>query len=402
MRRKRLTILLLLPAMAFAHAKAGSVPAAGFTLSPYCPPGFTLEKGVCRMHNQYTGKASLQNAGVGGPRSGLPVYRDGFTPQVIDLGRYLFFDPLLSKNGTLACASCHQPDKGFSDGRARSLGGDGKELPRNAPSLWNTGLQHRLFWDGRAGSLEQQMLGPLYDSKEMANTPANLRNSLNAQSEYRRLFAEAFPGSGKDIRLEQVYTALAAFQSSLVSLNSRYDLYAGGFHDALSTNEIEGMNVFRSFVARCAECHTPPLFSNQQIAVIGMPQPEGRAFDAGAQAISGEATQRGGFKVPSLRNVAKTAPYSHSGRFGNLHDTVEFYTLGRGHAVPKQEKLTLHWHIWEPRLSSHEINRLVDFLGALTDESFKPAVPRKVPSGLKPMPLPAIGNFNKPLTKETP
>jgi cytochrome c peroxidase len=106
--------------------------------------------------------------------------------------------------------------------------------------------------------------------------------------------------------------------------------------------------------------------------------------------------------VPSLRNVTKTAPYSHSGRFNTLHETVEFYTLGRGHAVPKNETLTLHWHIWEPKLSSHEINRLVDFLGALTDESFKPAVPRKVPSGLKPMPLPAVGNLNKPLTKETP
>jgi cytochrome c peroxidase len=318
------------------------------------------------------------------------------------LGRYLFFDPLLSKNGNLACASCHQPDKGFSDGLPRSIGADGKEIQRNAPSLWNTGLQHRLFWDGRASTFEQQMLGPLYDPKEMANTPANLLKSLNASPEYRRLFATAFANNGKEIQLEQVYTALAAFQSSLISLNSRYDLYAGGFHDALTTNEIEGMNVFRSFVARCAECHTPPLFSNQQVAVIGMPQPKGRPFDVGAQAISGESTQRGGFKVPSLRNVTKTAPYSHSGRFSTLHETVEFYTLGRGHAVPKNEKLTLHWHIWEPKLSSNEINRLVDFLGALTDESFKPAVPHKVPSGLKPMPLPAVGNPNKPLTKETP
>lgn len=402
MPRNRLSVLLL-PVMAFGFMPpAGSAAVADIALSAYCPPGFALEKGVCRMHNQYTGKASLQNAGVGGPRSGLPAYRDGFRPQVIDLGRYLFFDPLLSKNGTLACASCHQPDKGFSDGLPRSVGSNGREMQRNAPSLWNTGLQHRLFWDGRAASFEQQMLGPLYDSKEMANTPENLRNSLNANPGYRRLFAVAFPDAGREIRLEQVYTALAAFQSSLISLNSRYDLYADGFHDALSADEIQGMNVFRSFVARCAECHTPPLFSNQQIAVIGMPQPEGRGFDAGAQAISGETTQRGGFKVPSLRNVAKTAPYSHSGRFGNLHETVEFYTLGRGHAVPKDQKLTLHWHIWEPRLSPDEINRLVDFLGALTDESFKPAVPRRVPSGLKPMPLPGRGNSTNPLTKETP
>ena len=132
-----------------------------------------------------------------------------------------------------------------------------------------------------------------------------------------------------------------------------------------------------------------------------MPQPKGLAFDAGAQIPSGEAMLRGGFKVPSLRNVAKTAPYSHSGRFDNLHETVEFYTLGRGHAVPKDQKLTLHWHIWEPKLNAREIDRLVDFLGALTDESFKPAVPPRVPSGLKPMPLPGPDK-TKPLTKETP
>lgn len=401
MRGIRFAILLTLLLAPSVPAEAGQAK-TGIALSPYCPPGFQLRQGVCRMHNQYTGYASLQNAGVGGPRSGLPVWRDGFPPQVIDLGRYLFFDPLLSKNGDMACATCHQPDKGFSDGLPRSLGAGGREMPRNAPSLWNTGLQHRLFWDGRAGSYEQQMLGPLYDPKEMANTPANLYKSLNANPEYRRLFATAFAGSGKDIRLDQVYTALAAFQSSLVSLNSRYDLYAGGFHDALSPDEIEGMNVFRSFVARCAECHTPPLFSNQQIAVIGMPQARGLAFDAGAQTVSGEATQRGGFKVPSLRNVAKTAPYSHSGQFSTLHDTVEFYTLGRGHAVPKDQKLTLHWHIWEPKLSAREIDRLVDFLGTLTDESFKPAVPKRVPSGLQPMPLPGRGNGTKPLTKETP
>lgn len=401
MRGIRLAILLtwLLAPSAPAEASPAN---AGITLSPYCPPGFQLRQGLCRMHNQYTGNASLQNAGVGGPRSGLPAWRDGFPPQVIDLGRYLFFDPLLSKNGDMACATCHQPDKGFSDGLPRSLGAGGTEMARNAPSLWNTGLQHRLFWDGRAGSYEQQMLGPLYDPKEMANTPANLLNSLNANAEYRRLFGVAFPGQGQSIRLAQVYTALAAFQSSLVSLNSRYDLYAGGFHDALTPDEIEGMNVFRSFVARCAECHTPPLFSNQQIAVIGMPQARGRAFDAGAQAISGEPSQRGGFKVPSLRNVVKTAPYSHSGQFGTLHDTVEFYTLGRGHAVPKDQKLTLHWHIWEPKLSAREIDRLVDFLGTLTDESFKPAVPRRVPSGLRPMPLPGRPDSTKPETKETP
>ena len=134
------------------------------------------------------------------------------------------------------------------------------------------------------------------------------------------------------------------------------------------------MNIFRSFVARCAECHTPPLFTNGQIAVIGTPEPEGMAFDPGAQVPMNERTQRGGFKIPTLRNIELTAPYMHSGRFETLRETVAFYTGGRGHAVPEGEELVLHWHIWEPNLTNDELDRLVDFMKTLTDESFKPTM----------------------------
>ena len=146
--------------------------------------------------------------------------------------------------------------------------------------------------------------------------------------------------------------------------------------------EIEGLNIFRSFVARCAECHTPPLFTNQQIAVIGTPEPEGLPRDPGRAAVTGDPTQLGGFKVPTLRNIATTAPYMHSGRFETLREAVAFYTGGRGHAVPEGEPLYIHWHIWEPDLSDDELDRLVDFLGALSDESYMPATPTRLPSGL--------------------
>lgn len=350
-------------------------------LSSQCPASFELVKGTCKLRNQYLEFASLQGVGVGGLKTGMPKFRDGFTPKQIDLGRYLFFDPALSGDGSISCASCHQPNKGFSDGLSRSRGIKGQTLSRNAPSLWNVGFQNKFFWDGRALTLEQQMLGPLYDAHEMGNTREALLAKMNSLPEYRRLFASAYSSAKTGIRLDHIYTALAAFESSLISLNSRYDLYAQGIHDALTPGEIEGMNVFRSFVARCAECHTPPLFTNQQIAVLGTPEPKGLAFDPGAGKTSGEPTLRGGFKVPSLRNVALTAPYNHSGRFSRLRDATEFYNLGRGHAVPKAEKLTLHWHIWEPKLSAREIDRLVDFLGTLTDESFKPETPRILPSG---------------------
>ena len=149
-----------------------------------------------------------------------------------------------------------------------------------------------------------------------------------------------------------------------------HGIYAHGFHEALTEPEIEGLNVFRSFVARCAECHTPPLFSNQQIAVIGTPEPAGLPLDIGAQGPTGDPKMRGGFKVPSLRNVALTAPYMHSGRFATLREAVEFYTGGRGHALPEGENIYLHWHIWEPQLNDAELDSLVDFLHPLTDEGY--------------------------------
>lgn len=370
-----LVLLFFLPAV---HAKQS------WKLNEFCPAGFTLRDGGCYLLSLYRDYRSLQKSGVGGLKTGLPTLREGFSPQQIDLGRLLFFDPVLSGNHQLSCASCHDPSKGFADGRGLSIGAGGQLAKRSAPSLWNVGFLKRLFWDVRADSLEAQMQGPLYDPVEMANSPAQLLADLRASSHYPALFAEAFGGDAS-IQLGQIYTAIAAFESSLVSLNSRYDLYAHGYHDVLNAQEIEGMNIFRSFVARCAECHTPPLFTNQQVAVLGTPEPDGRALDSGVQGVTGDASQRGGFKVPSLRNVALTAPYMHSGRFATLRDATAFYNGGRGHAVPAGEKLSLHWHIWEPNLTDEELDRLVDFMKTLTDESYMPTLPERVPSGLTPV-----------------
>lgn len=363
--------------------------AAEFTLNEHCPPGFELVAGRCELRSLYQMYPSLRGAGVGGLKTGLPAWRDGFTPRQTDLGRYLFFDPVLSGDGTLSCASCHDPGKGFSDGLGRSIGADGKPVARSAPSLWNVAFLQSFFWDGRASSLEEQMTGPLYDPHEMANTPEQLLRTLNAIPAYRALFSQAWPQEFQDpdspIRLDQVYTAITAFQVSLISLNSRYDQYAHGYADALTAGEKEGLNIFRSFVARCAECHTPPLFTNQQIAVIGTPEPAGLPFDIGAQKSRNDPSVRGGFKVPSLRNIELTAPYMHSGRFATLREAAAFYTGGRGHAVPEGEELKIHWHIWEPDLSNRELDRLVDFLKTLTDESFRPREPARLPSGLRPV-----------------
>ncbi|NNC99587.1 MAG: cytochrome-c peroxidase [Gammaproteobacteria bacterium] len=364
-----------------------------FVLNPKCPRGFELETpDSCELRTLYQFYTSTQGRGVGGTHTGLPPHRDGFSPRQIDLGRYLFFDPILSGDGHISCASCHDPAKGFADGKALSVGAGGLTTERSAPSLWNSAFLTSFFWDARAESLEQQAVAPLFSPVEMNNTPRQLLRSLRDNRHYPRMFAEAFPQS-PTLSLTDVYTALAAFQSSLISLNSRYDQYAHGNHAALSEQEIAGMNVFRSFVARCAECHTPPLFTNNQIAVIGTPEPAGRPLDIGAEATFGSSKLKGGFKVPSLRNIAHTAPYMHSGVFADLRAASEFYTKGRGHAVPEGVEMQLHWHIWEPKLTDHELDLLVAFLETLSDLSFMPEIPGELPSGSTP--AVQIGNVSQ-------
>jgi cytochrome c peroxidase len=363
-----------------------SAPAKPPTLCSTCPPGFELtDDNLCKLRSLYQQYESGQgdDPGVGGLKTALPAVRDGFTPQQIDLGRYLFFDPVLSGDGTVSCATCHQPAKGFSDGLKTSVGLHNTTLKRAAPSLWNVAFYEKFFWDARATSLEEQMTGPLYSPDEMGTTREQLLKTLNGIAPYRDMFEEAFPDRASGaIRLDEIYTAITAFESSLISLNSRYDQYAHGYPEALNKAEIEGLNIFRSFVARCAECHTPPLFTNQQVAVIGLAPPEGSAFDPGAQETFHDASLRGAFKVPSLRNIDRTAPYTHAGRFDSLREMMTFYSAGRGHEVPSNEKLHIHWHIWEPKLTDYEMDRLVDFVKTLTDESFMPRAPETVPSGL--------------------
>ena len=354
-----------------------------FSLADQCPPSFALDNNnQCRLRNLYQLYDSLQDRGLGGLKTALPEHRDGFSPQQIDLGRLLFFDPVLSEDKNLSCANCHNPSLGFSDGMDRSVGARGQVSQRSAPTLWNSAFLKVFFWDARAHSLEEQAIGPLFSDVEMANTPEQLLADLKQVAAYPALFKQAFPDSEDAVIISNIATALSAFQSSLISLNSPYDRYAHGDAKALNQHQLEGLNVFRSFVARCSQCHTPPLFTNQQVAVIGTPEPAGLPRDIGAAQTFDAGRLRGGFKVPTLRNIASTAPYMHSGRFATLREAAEFYTKGRGHAVPEGEELLLHWHISEPNLTDTELDRLVDFMGALSDESFMPKVPTQVPSGL--------------------
>ncbi len=292
------------------------------------------------------------------------------------LGRLLFFDPVLSRDGSLSCAHCHRPDRGLADGLATARGRHGAVLPRNTPTLYNAAFKPRLMWDRRAASLEEQALLPLLAPDELAADPARLLAQLAAIPAYARAFAAAFPGEAEAISLANLARALAAFERTLISRDSRFDRSARGERTALRASERNGLALFRSLATRCFECHRLPTFEAPLALSIGVP-----SLDPGAAAISGLEAQRGFFGVPSLRNVALTAPYMHDGSLATLEEVVAFYRTGGGLArgVPAAR---LHEFVRPIAMSDAEAADLVAFLRSLTDESARPTVPERVPSGL--------------------
>lgn len=357
--------------------------AGAFTLSSNCPAYFQLDsENTCRFVSLYASdKADVSSSPSKQVNLTLPKARDGFTPQQIDLGRYLFFDPLLSDNNKLACAHCHLPNKAFTDGSKTAVGIHGEKTPlsRNTPSLWNVTFLSKLFWDGRASSLEDQLHGPLFNEDEMGNKEKELLDKLNDNKHYPQMFREAFlaRSSGvletifkSKISTQELLTALSAFESSLISLNSSYDQYVHFDKNALSHDERKGL---ATFGARCYICHTPPLFTNQELVKIGAPETQKSDFKSGNS-----------FKVPSLRNVALTGPYMHSGTLETLEDLMDFYNHKPGHALGKKASGTqLHWYLADFNLNPQETKNLIAFLKSLTDQSTLPVVPENLPSGLQ-------------------
>jgi cytochrome c peroxidase len=321
-----------------------------------------------------------------GPATGLdrpfpPLVGEAPTPERVELGRLLFFDPVLSRDADLSCAHCHHPERALSDGRARARGRGGAPLARNTPSLYNAGYRERLFWDGRAPDLERQALVPLLAPDEMAADPAALVERLRAIPEYRARFAAAFPELELDaaISLETLARALAAFERTLVSRASRYDRFAAGEREALTPAERRGLALLRSLHTRCFECHPPPTFAVPMPKGIGLAGP-----DDGVGAARGAPGQRGLFQVPSLRNAARTAPYMHDGSLATLEDVIRFYARGGGRALGV-DPARIDDQVRAFELREDEVADLAAFLRALDDESARPAVPAALPSGLPPV-----------------
>lgn len=329
------------------------------------------------MERHGAGASSVQPSYTGLERAFPPLNEPAdnpTTPEKVALGRLLFFDPVLSQNNDIACANCHHPDLGFADGRQHAVGPNGVTLARNTPTLWNVGFAKNLFWDGRLDSLETQVEFPLTHPDEMgvSDTQA-LIAELRAIPEYVNLFDAAFGGGADSLTQPNVDRALAAFQRTLISDDSPFDRYAEGDLNALTPSQRRGLALFRSGATRCFECHVAPTFASDTFRVIGV-----AGDDPGRAAVSDDGLF-GAFKVPTLRNVALTAPYMHDGSLATLEAVVDFYAAGGGRAHGA-ENVDVFVSGFE--LSDQERADLVAFLYALTDESKLPQIPETVPSGL--------------------
>lgn len=295
-----------------------------------------------------------------------------------ELGKKLFFDPILSGNKKQSCATCHQPDKAFTDGLKRSLTLDGndKEL-RNAPSLLNVVFQKAFFYDGKAYQLEQQVFDVVHNQKEMGGDFEKLIHDLRKISTYRELFSTAFTGTcDTSITAYSISKAITEYEKTLVSFNSRFDIYLRGDKTSLTKQEINGYNLFAG-KALCASCHffplfngtVPPFYNDTEFEVIGVPVNKDNKkldYDKGRYIISHFKEHSYSFKTPSLRNIEKTAPYMHNGVYDKLEEVVEFYHRGGGRGFDFDlENQTLPFD--SLNLNNNEKKDLVLFLKSLTD-----------------------------------
>ena len=289
------------------------------------------------------------------------------TAETVALGKKLFFDPRLSADSTVSCASCHSPERGFSDGRKTALGVRQQVGNRNAPTVVNAAYNVRQFWDGRAATLEDQAAGPIANPIEMNAPHGDCEDRLSGIPEYRDLFAKAF-GEG-EIRMLHIQKAIAAYERTVISGNSPFDRYFyGGDKSALSEAQVRGMAIFMDRAkGNCTACHLvgakSALFADGLFHNIGAGlNAEGELTDLGRFVETKKESDKGAFKTPSLRNVAQSGPYMHDGRLKTLREVVDFY-VGGGSSNPHLDK-----QIKPLTLTGLEREDLVAFLESLTGE----------------------------------
>ncbi len=265
----------------------------------------------------------------------MPVPEDNpLTPEKIALGRRLFFDVRLSRDGTVSCATCHRPERAFSDGRTLAIGVDGRLGHRHTPAIVNRGYGRAFFWDARSRSLEAQVLLPLANPSEM---------DLPAPQAAARV----------GLTTAELSSALSSYVRSILSANSAFDRFGNGDRTALTWEQQQGLAVFRR-KGNCTACHVGPTMTDEDVHNTGIAWRAGAVLDDGAG--------RGAFKTPTLREIVRTAPYMHDGSLATLGEVVDFYDRG-GTPNPYLDP-----EIRPLGLTPEEKRALVRFLGALTGE----------------------------------
>jgi len=348
------------------------IAAAALALSG-CGKSGRVDSGMATAVPKPLGKPIKITPPLGLPPVPIPA-NNPVTAETVALGRHLFYEKKLSKDNSLSCASCHNPLLGFTDNQRHSTGVGGKTGSRNAPTVINAAYSPVQFWDGRAASLEAQAAGPIANPVEMNQTHDVSVKKLDLEPAYRKQFEEAF-GPGP-ITIQKVEMALASFERTVISGNSPFDRYQyGGDKNALSPAAIRGLAVFMDQErGNCAVCHTIEndyaLFSDGKFHNIGVGvNDEGEITDPGRYSESKMEADHGAFKTPSLRNVAKSAPYMHDGSMKTLKDVVDFYA-GNGNSNPYLDN-----EIKKIHLSGKDRADLVEFLDSLTGEVPKDAGP---------------------------
>jgi cytochrome c peroxidase len=263
--------------------------------------------------------------GLEDPNNYVPA-DNPLTKEKIELGRILFFDKRLSKNNTIACASCHLKEKGFTDGKPVSTGIHGLKGGRSAPVSFNRVYSTLNFWDGRAATLEAQSVGPFTNPIEHGFSNYDEMNAKMMKIPgYRKLFKQVF--GDENITTERVGMAIASFQRTVLSGNSAVDKFdIGGDENALSDSAKRGLELFRG-KARCTRCHSGFNFSDEKFHNLGIGW-DTNTVDLGRYMLTNNAEDIGAFKTPTLREIARTAPYMHDGRFKTLEEVVNFYNQG--------------------------------------------------------------------------
>ena len=317
-------------------------------------------------------KSSFKDIGV------LPAIKypesNAYSKEKVTLGKTLFFDPRLSVSGQIACASCHNPELGWTDNLTRSFGHDRQTGGRNSMTILNSGYAHTLFWDGRATSLEDQARFPIGDPLEM-NENLNIAVNKIAEIEgYKPLFKAAF---GNDsVSLKHIQYAIATFERTIKSPKSKFDRFISGKSDEFSDQEVFGLHLFRT-KAQCINCHNTPYFSDNQFHNNGQTLFGTKNEDFGRYNVTKNKEDLGKFRTPTIREVARTGPWMHNGHFSSLLDVVEFYNLGnpapiqkkylgtvRDSLIPAPSPLSRKLH-----LDKQEIDALLAFMETLTTPS---------------------------------